>query len=320
MRNDRYKPRTEPTNWATGGKVVKVDRLEWLAMPDPQTAVHALQAGEIDYLQQPPHDLLPLLEPDKAIVLLNSNTIGNQFVMRLNHQQPPFNNQKLRQAVVAAMNQKDILEAAVGNPAYYKRCTSLLICGTPYASEKGMSPVADVAKAKRLLGEAGYDGTPVVFLRVTDQLTSNAALVAAEAMRKVGFVVDVQSMDFQTFVTRREKRDPPGQGGWSAFVIVPGGIDHLDPVNHPGIDASCKGVFGWPCDEEVERLRGAFEREADPVKRKELADQVQIRAMEVVVQIPLGQWYERLAYRRGVLEGVPSGPVPFFWGISKSGR
>ena len=160
MRNDRYKPRTEPTNWATGGKVVRVDRVEWLAMPDPQTAVHALQAGEIDYLQQPPHDLLPLLEPDKAIALLNSNTIGNQFVMRLNHQQPPFNNQKLRQAVVAAMNQKDILEAAVGNPAYYKTCTSLLICGTPYASEKGMSPVADVAKAKRLLGEAGYDGTP----------------------------------------------------------------------------------------------------------------------------------------------------------------
>ena len=140
VRNERYKPRTEPTNWATGGKVVKVDRVEWLAMPDPQTAVHALQAGEIDYLQQPPHDLLPLLEPDKAIVLLNSNTIGNQFVMRLNHQQPPFNNQKLRQAVVAAMDQKDILEAAVGNSAYYKTCTSLLICGTPYASRERHEP------------------------------------------------------------------------------------------------------------------------------------------------------------------------------------
>ena len=127
-------------------------------------------------------------------------------------------------------------------------------------------------------------------------------------------------MDFQTFVARREKRDPPGQGGWSASIIAPAGIDHLDPVNHPGFDASCKGVFGWPCDEEVERLRNAFEREDDPAKRKELADQAQIRAMEVVVQIPLGQWYERLAYRRGVLEGVPTGPVPLLWGISKSGR
>jgi peptide/nickel transport system substrate-binding protein len=76
----------------------------------------------------------------------------------------------------------------------------------------------------------------------------------------------------------------------------------------------------WPCDEEVERLRTAFERESNSEKRKELADQIQIRAMDVVVQIPLGQWYERLAYRRGVLGGVPTGPVPFLWGIDKHGR
>jgi peptide/nickel transport system substrate-binding protein len=320
VRNDRYKSRAEPTSWAAGGKVVKVDRVEWLAMPDPQTAVHALQTGEIDYLHQPRHDLLPLLEADKGIVLLDNDPLGNQFVMRLNHQQPPFNNQKLRQAVVAAMSQKEILEAAVGNPAYYKTCTSLLMCGTPYASEKGMSSVSDVAKAKRLLGEAGYDGTPIIFLRATDSIVSNAALVAADLMRKVGFVVDVQSMDFQTLIARREKRDPPGQGGWSVFVIAPGGIDHLDPVNHPGIDASCKGFIGWPCDEEVERLRSAFERETDLAKRRELAEQAQVRAIEVVVQIPLGQWYERIAYRRGVLDGVPTGPVPFFWGIGKQGR
>ena len=320
LRNDHYKPRAEPANWAAGGKLVKVDRVEWLAMPDSQTAVHALQAGEIDYLQQPRHDLLPLLKADKAIVLLDNNPLGNQFVMQLNHQQPPFNNQKIRQAVVAAMNQKEILEAAVGNSAYYQPCASLLICGTPYATEKGMSSVSDLAKAKRLLSEAGYDGTPVVFLRTTELFASNAALVAADLMRKAGFVVDVQSMDFQTIIARREKRDPPSQGGWSALVINPAGIDHLDPVNHPGLDASCKGVFGWPCDEEVERLRDAFERETDPARRRVLAEQVQIRAMEAVVEIPLGQYYERIAYRRGVLDGVPIGPVPFLWGISKHGR
>src|SRR5262249_41558639 len=151
LRNDHYTPRAEPVNWATGGKVVKVDRLEWLAIPDPQTAVHALQAGEIDYLETPRHDLLPLLEADKKIAVLDSNPFRRHVVMRLNHQQPPFNNQKHRQAALAAMNQEDILAATVGNAAYYKPCASLLICGTPYASEKGMSPVADVAKANRLL-------------------------------------------------------------------------------------------------------------------------------------------------------------------------
>jgi peptide/nickel transport system substrate-binding protein len=320
LRNARYKPRAEPASWAAGGKVLKVDRLEWLTIPDPQTAVHALQAGEIDYLEALRHDLLPLLEADKKIVVLDSNPLGRQLVMRLNHQQPPFNNQKLRQAALAAMNQKDILEATVGDPAYYRLCASLLICGTPYATEKGMSPVADLAKGKRLLSEAGYDGTPVVLLRITDVITGNAALVAADLMRKAGFVVDVQSMDFQTSVSRREKRDSPSQGGWSAVVINPAGIDHLDPLNHPGLDASCKGVFGWPCDEEVERLRSAFERETDPVRRRDLAEQVQVRSMESVVQIPLGQYYERIAYRRDVVDGVPTGPVPFFWGIGKRGR
>ena len=320
LRNDQYKPRAEPASWAAGGKVVRVDRVEWLAIPDPLTAVHALQAGEIDYLQALRHDLIPQLEADKDIVLLDNNPLGNQFVLRLNHRQPPFNNQKLRQATVSAMNQKEILEAAVGNSAYYKPCASLLICGTPYATEKGMSPVADLAKAKRLLSEAGYDGTPVVLLRITDTITGNAALVVADLMRKAGFVVDVQSMDFQTSVMRREKRDSPSQGGWSAVVINPAGIDHLDPLNHPGLDASCKGVFGWPCDEEVERLRSAFERETDPVRRRDLAEQVQVRSMELVVQIPLGQYYERIAYRRDVVDGVPTGPVPFLWGIRKRGR
>jgi peptide/nickel transport system substrate-binding protein len=79
-------------------------------------------------------------------------------------------------------------------------------------------------------------------------------------------------------------------------------------------------VFGWPCDDEVERLRSAFEREPDPAKRKDIAKQVEVRGMDVVVQIPLGQFYERIAYRRDVLDEVPTGPVPFLWGISKRGH
>ena len=86
LRNDHYKPRAEPANWAAGGKVVKVDRVEWLAIPDPLTAVHALQVGEIDYLQALRHDLIPQLEADKDIVLLDNNPLGNQFVLRT---QPP---------------------------------------------------------------------------------------------------------------------------------------------------------------------------------------------------------------------------------------
>ena len=46
-----YQPRSEPPSWAAGGKVAKVDRVEWLWIPDMQTAVNALINGEIDVIE-----------------------------------------------------------------------------------------------------------------------------------------------------------------------------------------------------------------------------------------------------------------------------
>ena len=61
VKNTKYKPRAEPASGLAGGKVVKLDRVEWIAMPDVQTQVAALQNGEIDMIESPGHDLLPLL-------------------------------------------------------------------------------------------------------------------------------------------------------------------------------------------------------------------------------------------------------------------
>ena len=67
-----------------GGKVVKVDRVEWIWIPDVQTQVAALQNGEIDMIEAPGHDLLPLLGKDKNIKLVDGNPLGNQYAFRFN--------------------------------------------------------------------------------------------------------------------------------------------------------------------------------------------------------------------------------------------
>src|SRR5260221_14178589 len=51
-----YKPRSEPPNWASGAKIAKMDRVEMLALPDPQTQVSALIRDEVDYLERIPAD------------------------------------------------------------------------------------------------------------------------------------------------------------------------------------------------------------------------------------------------------------------------
>src|SRR5690606_35393397 len=167
---DKYKPRSEPPSGLAGGKVVKVDRMEWIAMPEQQTAVNALVAGEIDMIEQPRHDLLPTLEKAKDVVLYDQNPLGNQFAFRFNVLHKPFDNPKVRAALYEAFNQEDFLQATVGNEKYYKVCKAMFICGTPLATEAGMKDKleSNMNKAKAMLKEAGYDGSPVVLLHSTD--------------------------------------------------------------------------------------------------------------------------------------------------------
>ena len=141
---DKYKPRSEPASGLAGGKVVKVDRVEWLAISDQQQAINALLAGEIDYIESPSHDLLPLVKADKNVKLVDWNPLGNQYTFRPNHLHPPFNNPKIRQALWYAFNQKDFLEAVIGDPTYYKTCKAMFVCGSAMATDAGMERLAGI--------------------------------------------------------------------------------------------------------------------------------------------------------------------------------
>jgi peptide/nickel transport system substrate-binding protein len=319
---EEYVPRDEPPSWAAGGKIAKVDRVEWLWIPDIQTAVNALLNGEIDYIETPPHDLLPILEEDESIVLFDYNPLGNQYMFRMNWLHPPFDKQKIRQAALAALNQEDFLQAVVGNPDYYKTCPAMFICDTPFATDAGSDVLmgSDFELSKKLLEEAGYDGTPVVLMHSTDlQVLANLAPVAKQLLERGGFKVDMQSMDWQTLVSRRAKKEPPAEGGWNAFLTNWVAADVLNPISTAGLNASCEDAwFGWPCDEQIEQLRLQFAKETDPAKQKAIAEQIQARALEVGTHGYVGQWYQPLAFRDAV-SGVLEGPAPFFWNIEKQG-
>jgi peptide/nickel transport system substrate-binding protein len=100
VKNPKYKPRSEPPSGLAGGKVAKVDRVEWITIPDQQTQVNALLNGEIDMVEIVPPDLLPLLQKDKNIKVLTVNKAGRQYDMRFNVLHKPFDNPKIREAVL----------------------------------------------------------------------------------------------------------------------------------------------------------------------------------------------------------------------------
>lgn len=316
-----YIPRTEPADWFSGGKVVKVDRVEWVSMPDAQTAINALQSGEIDYMETPPVDLLPLLEGNDELTVKVLNTLGSQTMGRMNFLYPPFDNKKIRQAAMKAMNQKDVLDALIGNADYYQICGAVFGCGTPLGSETGAESLigkGDMEGAKALLKEAGYDGTPVVILQPTDVVTVKAQpVVAAAALREAGFNVELQPMDWQTLVTRRASQKPVAEGGWNLFFtnwIVP---EIMTPLNNPMLNGrGTSGFFGWPTDPKLEELRAKYVAAASPEEQKTAAGELQAHAMDEVNYIPLGQYKNPSAWRNE-LSGFLESPVPLFWNIEK---
>jgi peptide/nickel transport system substrate-binding protein len=323
-KNADYVPRKEAPSWTSGGKVVKVDRVQWLTMPDAQTAVNALQSGDIDFMENPSFDLLPVLEGNKDLKIEALNKLGFQTFARMNFLYPPFDNVKVRRAAFLAMNQKTVLDALVGNPKYYKVCGAVFICDTPLATDVGSEPLVKgngMPEAKKQLAESGYDGTPVVVMAPGDVVALKAQpIVAAQLLREAGFKVDVQATDWQTVVTRRASQKPPKEGGWNMFFTNWVGADAVNPIVNVSISGKGKngGWFGWPEDAKMEAMRDAFARSSSPEEQKKIATDIQKEVYDQVIYIPLGQYRIVSAWRKS-LSGVLDGPAtPVFWNIDMS--
>jgi len=324
VKNTDYVPRKEPASWTSGGKVAKVDRVEWITMPDSQTAVNALQSGDIDFMENLPYDMLPVLEPNKEIKIEVLNKFGFQTLGRMNFLYPPFDNVKVRRAALLAMNQKDVLDALIGNAKYQKICGAFFICDTPLATEVGAETLIKgngMAEAKKALAESGYDGTPVVIMAPGDVTTLKAQpIVAAQLLREAGFKVDLQATDWQTVVSRRASQKPPKEGGWNMFFTNWVAADVSNPIANLSIGGQGKkgGWFGWAEDPKIEQLKDAFVRASSLDEQKKIAADIQKEAYEQVIYIPLGQYLGPSGWRKS-LTGLLDGPAtPLFWNVDKS--
>jgi peptide/nickel transport system substrate-binding protein len=321
VKNTDYVPRKEPPSFAAGGKVVKVDRVEWLYIPDPSTASAAINAGEADWYEQPPQDILPVFASNKDLVIANIDPLGNQGVLRFNSTLPPFNNEKMRQAVLQLVDQREYMTAVAGDEKNWKVCPSVFACGSPMASDAGAEGLfrkSNLEKAKQLIKEAGYKGEKVVVLSATDQsIVHNQALYTAELLKSAGLNVQLDANDWGTLITRRASKEPIEKGGWSIFhtwIVAP---DVLNPaVNFAVRGDGEKAWFGWPSDPKMEELRAAWLKAPDLETQKKVAAEVQKEAFRYVPYVPTGQFLIPTVYRKN-LEGIIVAPVVFLWNVEK---
>ncbi|MER8395930.1 ABC transporter substrate-binding protein [Mesorhizobium sp. M1340] len=321
-RNEKYIARKEPSDGFAGGKVVKVDRVIWDNIGDSQTAFAALQAGEIDYVEQPPVDFYSAIENDSNLALQVLDKTGWVMCLRMNCLQKPFDNVKVRQAMLHLIDQEAFLRVAVPDPRYGQTVTSLFGNGTPYSNDentKWFKKGGDPEKAKQLLKEAGYSGEKVVILQPTNiAWISDAAQLLAATLRKIGVNAELAPSDWSGLAARRSKKGPVEDGGWSIFLTSDSGFALTDPIGEVFLSANGeKGWYGWPKNDEYEALRARWP-DVGLEERKGLAREMQRIWWDFAGDVYLGQTLRPIA-RRKTLTGLIEAPnfIPM-WNMEKA--
>jgi peptide/nickel transport system substrate-binding protein len=326
-KNPNYVPRGEAASGYAGGKIVHVDRVEWTVIPDQGTQASALITGELDYLTNPVPDSLPQLRssPQVAIGLLDK--LGWQFHVRFNSLAKPFDNAKARQGLqmLIASRQEAYLAATGYIGDLGKVCLTPFVCDSPNETMVGTDRFKkyEPEKIKALFKEAGYNNEPIVLMDPTDQPHLHLiALVLNEQMKELGLNADLQSMDWSTLVSRRAVKGAPSQdkGGWNIFPTAWPSSTMMDPMLNLPLDSSCdqKNWFGWPCDEEMQKLRLSYLAAKKLEDRKKVMDAIQSRFFDTAAYAYAGQYFPPIAYRKDRLKGVIGMASPVYWNMEKA--
>lgn len=310
-----YVPRPDGTpSFCAGPRVAHFDRVEWITMPDPGTQIAALQAGEVDWVEQPVMDLVPTLRTNPKLKLEVVETSGLIGVLRFNFLYPPFDNPALRRAVLKAVNQRDYMEAVAGaDPSVWNDKVGIFPPSSPMVNDAGMEVVTgkhDLAAIKAEVAASGYKGEKIVFLIATDVPRITAICqVGAQMMRDIGLNVDAVATDWGTVVQRTNSKQPLDKGGWSVFGSFWGGWDFINPAGFLPLRGTGLNAWnGWPTDPAMEALRQKWLLAPDADAQKSIAREIQTLAYTDVLLLPLGLYFQPTAYQAGLtgmLKGLP---------------
>jgi peptide/nickel transport system substrate-binding protein len=303
-RFDKYAARAEAADGPSGKKVAYIDEIQFIPVPEESVRADGVGTGEYHYGDSLAPDSYARL---KGVAGVEAD-IGKPYYWAaayFNKKEGLFTNVKLRQAVQAALSVEPIAAAAFGVPEFYRIDPSLAAPETPWFTDAGKDVwnKPDPAKAKALLQEAGYDGTPIRWLATKEYFYNyNAAVVYKQQLEAVGFKVDVQVMDWATLIKRRS--DPKE---YDVFITGTSSYNHPILLNVFG-----DGWPGWWTLPEKNDVAGKVMTETDPKKQQELI----VRMQELVYEdVPLHKYgeYFALRARSTKLQGTINPPDPFMW-------
>ena len=300
--NQSYIARNEEPNLWAGGKQAFLDRIQFLEVPAAESKIAGLRTGQFDVVLNAPLSFFEILRDDTNIEI--STPLGNFATIDINASLPPTENVLARQAILAATNIEDFMDALSPRELWF-RCSSRYVCGTIWESTAGMDAFYDqndLPKAQQLLKDSGYAGEPLVLWAPTDnQVLTDIGVVAAPMLEAIGFTVEFPAQDWATLVSKL------GDGTWNIIADFWGVGFRGSPLRDPMVAGTFINSFVSP---KMQQLQLDLIRAGSLEEQQQLVDEINLAFFEEVPTVSFGQFkliYPHRTYVRGLQQvALPS--------------
>lgn len=250
VRFEGYKsPEGEPSNYAGRREAIAAE-IRFVPVPDANTRVEGLISGQYDYADSLPVSAFERVGASgtaEPVIFQNAGWTS----LNMNMKEGVLTKKGLRQAVQAALNPSDMMLAAFSDKKFFGIDGAFFPEGFVWHTEAGVTRYGegDPEAAAKLIGEAGYDGTPIRILTSRQyEFHYKTGEVAKAYLEAAGFKVDLQVVDWATLTTRRADAKQ-----WDIFIThsnFPGDPTTLNTITdtYPGwyvSDAKAEAVAAY---------------------------------------------------------------------------
>lgn len=306
-RFEQYSARPEPASGYGGKRQALIGELRFVPVPNANTRVEGALAGQYDFADLLPVQALERLEKAGAGKTLPILTPAFGFpYLVFNTRSGVAANQALRQALQLALGPGEMLAAGFGDTRFFSAEGSHFPPGSPFHSSAGTAAYnqRNAPLARQAAARAGYQGEALRVLTSRQyDFHYNMALLMAEQLKRAGFKVELDVVDWATLVQRRNDSRL-----WDIYITHSGQFP--EPMLAP--PQLGDGAPGWWDSPAKQAALAAFNAQTDPARRGALWGRVQQLVYDEVPYINLGR-FNALSARSPALQNYQSATWPFFW-------
>lgn len=300
-RFDGYRPNTsfQDRTGFGGYKQACLDTVTFRIVTEPGARAAGLRSGEFQAVEDLPAKSVADLRQDTNISILPLKNWWIQ-IANPNTSNPPTDKLLVRQAIQAALDMDEIMQAA--SDGNYNLNPGFQYPGQPDYSDAGKDTynLHDPELAKQRLAAAGYQGEPVVLLTNQDYPQMfNAALVAQQELQAVGVNAQLKVVDWPTSVQMMLNTTEGWNLHFTAWGTQPalGALATMQFLVQP--NASYKPKDGKD-DPDVLAAWNDMNTLPTPMGRQEAYARMQKLVLERAYAIPLGSLTQVEAVRSNV--------------------